>query len=76
MALVSLPAPFEIKRSGNDLLLTWPTNAPGFTLQSSAQLGSSATWLDVTNPPALLGAQWAVTNPFTGGAQYFRLRKQ
>ena len=76
VALIGSPLPFTALRGDNGTILTWPTNAPGFTLQSTTDLTAPASWSDVTNSPGLLGAQWAVTNPFASGAQYFRLRKQ
>ncbi len=75
MALIRSPVPFDAGRSGNNLVLSWPTNAPGFTLQSTLDLAPPVIWVDVTNAPALLGAQWTVTNSFSGGAQFYRLRK-
>jgi len=61
--------------SGNDLILSWSTSATGFTLQSTLDLTPPAPWIDVTNVPALPGAQWTVTNIFSGSAQFYRLRK-
>jgi alpha-tubulin suppressor-like RCC1 family protein len=61
--------------SGNGLILSWSTNAVGFTLQSTLDLVPPVTWVDVTNAPAIIGAQWVVTNTFSGSAQFYRLRK-
>jgi alpha-tubulin suppressor-like RCC1 family protein len=72
---VPLRPSLNARPSGNQLILSWSTNAVGFTLQSTLQLTPPATWIDVTNAPALLGAQWTVTNTFSGGAQFYRLRK-
>jgi uncharacterized repeat protein (TIGR03803 family) len=65
----------HVAKSGNQIALAWRTNAVGFTLQSTLDLGMPSTWVDVTNAPALLGSEWAVTNIFTGNAQFYRLRK-
>jgi hypothetical protein len=46
-----------------------------FTLQSTPSLTPPVTWLDVTNPPTLLGGLFTVTNPMSGPAQFFRLAK-
>lgn len=73
VALVSVR--LEAEGSGNDLVLSWSTNASGFNLQSTHQLTPATTWVDVTNAPVLRGAQWAVTNTFSGSAQFYRLRK-
>ena len=70
------PVALSAQRQGNALFLSWPTNAVEFSLQSTADLIPPATWVDVTNPPALLGAHWAVTNNFSGNAKFYRLRRQ
>jgi hypothetical protein len=75
VALIGNPVPFNARRSGNELILTWSTNAVGFTLQSTLQLTPPVTWVDVTNAPVLLGTQWTVTNTFSGSAQFYRLQK-
>ncbi len=65
----------SVRQSGNGLVIAWPTNAVGFTLQSTVLLPPAAMWTDVTNPPALVGTLWAVTNAFSGRAGFYRLRK-
>jgi len=75
VALLGGPVPVNVGRSGNQLILSWTTNAVGFTLQSTLDLVSPVTWVDVTNPPAVLGAQWTITNAFSGSAQFYRLQK-
>ena len=63
------------KPSGNDLILSWPTNAVGFTLQSTPDLTPPVTWIDSTNPRVVIGAQFTVTSTPSGSAQFYRLRK-
>ena len=60
---------------GNNLILAWPTNMVGFTLQSATNLTSPVVWIGVTNPPVVLGGQYTVTNSFSGGNKFYRLRK-
>ena len=67
--------PLLLRSSGNEMILSWPANATGFTLQSTLNLTPPSTWLDVTNPPTVLGGLFTVTNTASGGAQFFRLRK-
>lgn len=57
------------------MIVSWTTNATGFTLLSTLNLTPPVTWLDVTNPPAVLGGQFTVTNAGSGGAQFFRLSR-
>ncbi len=66
----------KVKTMGHELILSWPTNAVGFNLQSTLRLNPPVTWIEVTNAPALLGAQWTVTNTASGSGQFYRLRKQ
>ena len=61
--------------STNSMILSWPTDSTGFTLQSTPNLTPPVTWLDVTNPPTVVGGQFTVTNTASAGAQFFRLRK-
>ena len=70
-----LGAPLALHPSGNALLLSWPTNAVGFTPQSTQDLTRPASWLDATNPPAVTGRLFTVTNPLSAASQFFRLRK-
>jgi alpha-tubulin suppressor-like RCC1 family protein len=72
---VPLRPSLNARPSGNELILFWSTNAVGFTLQSTFSLNPPVTWVDVTHPPAVLGAQWTITNAFSGSAQFYRLRK-
>ena len=58
--------------SGNNLVLTWPAAASGFTLQSKSSL-TSGTWTTAGPAAALVGNQWQTTVPKTGATQFFRL---
>jgi hypothetical protein len=60
--------------SRNELVLAWPTNMVGFALQSASNLTPPVMWIDVTNPPVVLGGLNTVTNTRSGSAQFFRLR--
>jgi uncharacterized repeat protein (TIGR03803 family) len=63
---LSLPRPqLTIIRSGADVILTWPANAAGFTLQSAPAITGT-----FTNLPA---ATNAYTNSIAGSQQFFRL---
>jgi hypothetical protein len=70
---LSSPAQLTIIPSGPNLILMWPTNAVGFALQCTTNLGPSAVWS--TNSPAPLVANGlnTVTNPITAGQQFYRL---
>jgi hypothetical protein len=61
--------------ANNQIVLAWPTNYSSFTLQSSPDLNSVTNWTAITTNPPVLGAQFVVTNPISGGEQFFRLKK-
>jgi uncharacterized repeat protein (TIGR03803 family) len=70
----STPPPLlTIIPSGANVILTWPTNAAGFTLQSTTNLVSPAVWSTVAPGPVVVNGQNAVTNPVSGPQQFYRL---
>ena len=75
LGFVPLLPSLKAQPSGNQLILTWPTNAAGFTLQSTLSLTPPTTWTDATNPTAVVGAQFTVTNSLSGSGQFYRLIK-
>jgi len=72
---LSLPPPPQLAlvRSAADVILTWPTNAAGFALQSTPNLVSPAVWSPVSPGPVVVHGQNAVTNPVSGTRQFYRL---
>lgn len=82
-AIFSLPLPpapppppqLTINLAGSDVVLTWPTNAPGFLLQSTTNLSSPAIWNTVHSEPVVVGGQNTVTNLISGAQQFYRLRQ-
>ena len=61
--------------SGNNVVLSWPTSATGFSLQSSAVLGSGAAWSAVSTQPVVVGGFNQVTVPASSQAAFYRLIK-
>jgi hypothetical protein len=57
----------------NQLVLSWPTNYAGFTLQWSAGFGCT-NWTNCASP-TVSGAYFVVTNQMSAGAQFFRLKR-
>ena len=55
------------------IILTWSTNAIGFTLQSTTNLGSLAVWSTNSPAPVVVNGQNTVTNPISGAHQFYRL---
>ena len=61
--LTIVPQPqLTIIPSGPYVILTWPTNYSGFTLQSTTKLGSSAVWTTNSSPPVVIGGENVVIN--------------
>ncbi|MDQ6632357.1 MAG: hypothetical protein M3Y82_11495 [Verrucomicrobiota bacterium] len=72
---IVMPGPkLNFVRSGNQLVLSWPTNAVGFTLQSITNL-TSTNWISSTNLPIILGGQYTVTNNLSSSSRFYRLKK-
>jgi len=73
--LAELPLPFlSATEANNQLVIAWPTNYAGFTLQSSPDLSPAANWTNIASNPPVLGLQFVVTNSISAGAQFFRLK--
>jgi hypothetical protein len=74
--ITGTPLPILSMQSGppGSVLLSWPTNSPGFTLQATTNL-SGGSWQTVLPPPATNGANYVVTNPVSSGPLFYRLIK-
>ena len=59
--------------SGSNVILTWPTNTTGLTLQSTTNLVSSAFWITNSPEPVIVNGLNTVTNPISGIQEFFRL---
>jgi uncharacterized repeat protein (TIGR03803 family) len=71
---VSAPVPtLTIIPSGANVILTWPTDAAGFTLQSTTNLVSPVVWSIVSPGPIVIGGQNLVINPISGTQKFYRL---
>ena len=68
------PPTINFNRSGNFLVLTWPTNAAGFSLQDTASLSGTSVWSSALSP-VVNGSNYVVTNTISGGAMFYRLKK-
>lgn len=67
------PAPvLTIVPSGNNVLVKWPTNATGYTLQFSTNLASSV-WSTTLPAPVVINTNKVVTNSISGTTRFFRL---
>jgi hypothetical protein len=54
--------------------VSWPTNSGNVVLQFTESLSTNSAWMDETNIPAIVGDQYVVTNPYSQGTRFYRLR--
>ena len=71
---VALPS-LQAQVLNNKLIASWPLAAAGFTLQTSTNLTATNSWTTITNVPAIVNLQNAVTNPVSGGMRFYRLKQ-
>ena len=62
-----------IVHTAPNVFLTWPTNAAGFTLQSTTNLVSPAVWSTNSLEPVVVNGQNVVTNPASAAQRFYRL---
>jgi uncharacterized repeat protein (TIGR03803 family) len=70
---ISLPPQLGITASGPNVVLTWPTNVAGLTLQSTPSLVTPVVWTSVSSGPVVVNGLNTVTNPVVGTQQFYRL---
>ena len=58
-----------------NVLVSWPTNPPGYNLQSATNLAPPVNWLAYTQTPGVVGQQFRITNAVSGSRKFFRLSK-
>jgi hypothetical protein len=69
---VAMQPQLSIMLSGANVIVTWPTNATGFTLQSTTNL-SPAAWRTNLPAPVVINGQYTVTNPISGTQLFYEL---
>jgi hypothetical protein len=65
----------EISTSGNVTLLSWPSTAGGYVVESTPTL-ASPIWEAVTNAPVISGSSYILTNYWSDQTRFFRLHSQ
>jgi uncharacterized repeat protein (TIGR03803 family) len=70
--IISLPPQLTITETGASVILNWPTNLTGYTLQSTTNL-ASPVWTTNSTAPVVVNGQYTVSNPIAGAQQFFRL---
>jgi uncharacterized repeat protein (TIGR03803 family) len=72
LTLGPAPPQLTIALSGSNVILTWPTNAAGFTLEFATNLAASA-WNTNLPAPVVVSGQNTVTNAISNAQQFYRL---
>ena len=67
-----IPPKLTVISSGTFVILTWPTNATGFTLRSTTNI-VSIVWTTNSSAPVVVNGQNEVTNLISDTQQFFRL---
>jgi hypothetical protein len=62
----------SINQAGNNIVLSWPSSAAGFSLQASSSLEGG--WTNVTATPATVGDNVEVSSPISTNAVFYRLQ--
>ena len=57
------------------LILSWPTNAVDYKLQSTVNLTRPTSWIDFTNCHVAIGDRFVITNEINRTSEYYRLIK-
>jgi len=67
------PAPtISVSKQAATLLLTWPTNFSGFTLQQNPDLNTT-NWNTATETASIIGSNYQAVIQTTNGPRFFRL---
>ncbi len=75
VAILGTAVALKTAFNGDELILSWPTNAFGFGLFTTDNLTPPVTWTDWSGVPVLIGTRFMITNPITNGRQFFRLAR-
>jgi hypothetical protein len=59
--------------TNNQVMISWPTNAGSWVLQTSPSL-KAGSWIDATNVPVVSGDQYMTTNVILGTSRFYRMR--
>jgi len=70
----SLQAPsLQAQMNGGNLVLSWPLSSQNFSLQTTTNLAAANSWVTLTNVPAIVNLQNAITNSIIGSQGFYRL---
>jgi len=70
---ISILPKLNLSGGAQSMVLSWPTNADAFVLQSAPAMSAAAVWRNATQTRQVSGTNFTVTVPVTGIGQVFRL---
>lgn len=73
-AAVISPPSINILRTGNNIALSWSTDAEGYLLESASDFVSGG-WSSVIGPVHVSGPEYRMTNGIGAGTRYYRLNQ-
>lgn len=73
--LTTILPQLSIAPAGTNVVLSWPTAASDFQMESTPTLPNANPWNTITNHPTVIGDFNVLTNPASGSAQFFRLHR-
>lgn len=73
--VIELAPTLKIRRSGSDVLLSWPSSASNFVLQGVSEFSTNYSWTNLSLTPVVIGNENVVTNQTTNSTQFFRLSR-
>ena len=62
-------------RNGNQVVISWPSSASNYVLESTSTLNDSESWVPVTGATTV-GNSFTVSSQLNGSGTFFRLRQQ
>lgn len=66
----------QMFRDKGNIVVAWPTNSTGYTLQTKSGTTAGAQWTDATATPSKVGDSFMLTNPISMGLKLYRLIKR
>jgi Carbohydrate binding domain len=76
VSITNTSPPLVLTPTNQSVIVTWPSPATNYTLQTTTNLAAPINWLAVTNTAQSNAAAFSVTLPATNRSQFFRLRSQ
>ena len=64
-----------VVRNGTQLVITWPSDAAGYALQSTANIMDAASWTAVSGTATVVNGVNTLTVDISGTTRFFRLKK-